>query len=124
MGAIVSDLLPFTAHRVELAPGIWTIPGGGGEDPFESAATLALLEHTGGDLEGKRVLDVGCLEGGYTIAFARLIAKVADQTTPLKVAQRSVRRAQKHAEARVFDVRVLGDVLGGCEVDFRDAFGG
>jgi SAM-dependent methyltransferase len=90
MGGTASDLLPFTAHRVELEPGVWTIDGGG-EDPFESAATLALLEHTGGDLQGSRVLDVGCLEGGYTVAFARLGAREA---VGLEIRETNLRRCR------------------------------
>jgi SAM-dependent methyltransferase len=71
-----SDLLPFTAHRVELSPGVWTIPDGG-DDPLLALSTQILVDRAGGTLRGKRVLDIGCLEGGYSAAFARLGAREA-----------------------------------------------
>jgi SAM-dependent methyltransferase len=65
--------LPFTAHRVQLRDGSWTMEQG--DDPLLSLRTKALLDRLGGSLEGRRVLDLGCLEGGYTVAFAQLGAK-------------------------------------------------
>jgi SAM-dependent methyltransferase len=70
MGAAQPDPLPFTAHRVELAPGVWTMPHGG-DDPSRAASTAVVLDQMRGGLEGKRVLDLGCLEGGYAVTFAR-----------------------------------------------------
>jgi SAM-dependent methyltransferase len=70
MDALGPELLPFTAHRIELEPGVWTIPHGG-DDPRLAASTAVVLDQMRGDLEGKRILDVGCLEGGYTVTFAR-----------------------------------------------------
>ena len=61
-------LLPFTAHMIELEPGVWSMEHG--DDPMASIRTEAVLEHAGG-LGGKRVIDLGCLEGGYAAAFAR-----------------------------------------------------
>jgi 2-polyprenyl-3-methyl-5-hydroxy-6-metoxy-1,4-benzoquinol methylase len=69
-------MLPFTAHRVELSPGVWTTPEWG-DDPLLAPSTKILLDRAGGSFRGKRVLDVGCLEGGYAAAFARLGAREA-----------------------------------------------
>jgi SAM-dependent methyltransferase len=62
------QFLPFTAHRVELPDGRWTTEVG--DDPLAAQSTVIVLREAGGSLEGLRVLDVGCLEGGYTAAFA------------------------------------------------------
>ena len=69
-----SELLPFSAHRIELSPGVWTTAEGG-DDPLDAESTRILVDRAGGSLAGKRVLDVGCLEGGYTVTFARLGAR-------------------------------------------------
>jgi SAM-dependent methyltransferase len=69
-------LLPFTAHRVEVAPGVWTAPPGS-DDPLIAASTAVVLDQAGGGLDGMRILDIGCLEGGYTVTFARLGAREA-----------------------------------------------
>lgn len=68
-------LLPFTAHRIELAPGRFTMDGG--DDAADNLRTRLVLARHGGSLRGVRVLDLGCLEGGYTAAFARAGAKEA-----------------------------------------------
>lgn len=72
----IQALLPFTAHRIEIAKGIWTITDGG-EDPRSALSTKALLKQACGSLSGKRILDLGCLEGGYTAAFANMGASEA-----------------------------------------------
>ena len=71
-----SEILPFTAQRIELSPGVWTAPEWG-DDPLQAQTTRIVVDRAGGSLAGKRVLDVGCLEGGYTITFARLGAREA-----------------------------------------------
>jgi SAM-dependent methyltransferase len=70
----IQALLPFTAHRVKIAENLWTIPEGG-DDPFYALTTKVLLERAGGSLRGKRILDLGCLEGGYSAAFAQMGAR-------------------------------------------------
>lgn len=69
-----TELLPFTTHRIELAPGDWTM-GPEGDDAMTNLRTRSMLD--AGGVEGKRVIDLGCLEGGYTAAFARLGAESA-----------------------------------------------
>lgn len=64
-----TELLPFTTHRIELSPGRWTMEGG--DDAEQNLRTRVIMERECGSLAGKRVIDLGCLEGGYTAAFAR-----------------------------------------------------
>lgn len=69
----------WTAHNLELAPGVFTRPGG---PPFESTnfhlqailRLLGILYPQG--LAGVRVADLGCLEGGFSLALARRGARV------------------------------------------------
>jgi SAM-dependent methyltransferase len=70
----IQNLLPFTAHRIKIGKELWTIPNGG-EDPASALSTRVVVERAGGSLMGKRILDLGCLEGGYTAAFAQMGAK-------------------------------------------------
>lgn len=72
----VQRLLPFTAHRIKITEDLWTIPRGG-DDPFSALSTRVLVDRAGGSLAGKRILDLGCLEGGYTAAFAQMGAREA-----------------------------------------------
>ena len=82
-----AELLPFTAHRVELPDGTWTMEAG--DDPLHALSTEIVLREAGGTLAGLRVLDVGCLEGGYTVAFAR---HGAAEAVGLEVRQTNLQR--------------------------------
>jgi SAM-dependent methyltransferase len=68
----------WTAHNIELAPEVWTLPG----EPDFVQTNLHLISMTRflnllfGDVRGLRVADLGCLEGGFALAFARLGADV------------------------------------------------
>lgn len=64
---------PWTAHNIELAPGVWTRPG---DDDTGYARVLERLLRVAADITGRpfeamRVLDLACLEGYYAIEFAR-----------------------------------------------------
>jgi SAM-dependent methyltransferase len=69
----------WTAHNIELMPGVSTLPG---TPPFLSTnlhllsifRVLDLLYPAG--LTGLRVADLGCLEGGFALAFAQRGAEV------------------------------------------------
>ena len=63
------DLLPFTAHRITLAPGIETTVAG--VPPVDDIRTQLVVDACGGNLDGRSVVDLGCLEGGFTLAFAQ-----------------------------------------------------
>jgi SAM-dependent methyltransferase len=68
----------WTAHNVELAPDVWTLPG----EPDFVRTNLHLISMTRflgllfGDLRELRVADLGCLEGGFALAFAKRGADV------------------------------------------------
>ena len=66
---------PFTAHNIRLDDGTETMPG---HDLLmetttwcqSAVRTLKMLYPKG--LKGKRIADLGCLEGGFSVVFARL----------------------------------------------------
>src|SRR5215831_8569837 len=65
----------FTVHNVRLDDGTFTRPC----EPLEMSENLwfrsakrALSLAFGGSLAGRSIVDLGCLEGGYTAEFARL----------------------------------------------------
>lgn len=67
--------MAFTAHNVLLNDGSQTIPGK--EEFVEDtttfqAAVRSMRNSFGANLAGLRVVDLGCLEGGYAAGFARL----------------------------------------------------
>ena len=73
------------AHLIELAPGRFTVTPS--DEKFYKKATglslvgellleIAEMQVRGNTLEGKRVLDLACGEGGHAIQFARKGAKV------------------------------------------------
>lgn len=63
------DLFPFTAHRIELAPGIHTCLDG--TDAAKDLRTEVVLAAAGGSLAGLSVVDLGSLEGAFALEFAR-----------------------------------------------------
>jgi SAM-dependent methyltransferase len=69
----------WTAHNLELAPGVWTLPGQPGflETNANLQSILGVLRTVfPAGLAGRRVADLGCLEGGYSLALARRGAEV------------------------------------------------
>lgn len=66
----------FTAHNIRFADGSETLPGYEGGLVADThwcrgAKRLLHLIYRGG-VEGKSIADLGCLEGGYTLEFARM----------------------------------------------------
>ena len=64
----------FTAHNVRLDDGTETAPQTGGliaDTPWLRAALLVLDTVYPNGLTGLRIADLGCLEGGYSVEFAR-----------------------------------------------------
>jgi len=67
----------WTAHNIELAPGLFTIAEAPPDRAQQRAALYCGLATTllKRPLRGLRVLDLGCLEGGISIALARHAAE-------------------------------------------------
>lgn len=66
--------MAFTAHNIRLQDGTETLPEAGwliADSPWTQAALRTLRLFYGEDLPGKSIVDLGCLEGGYTLEFAR-----------------------------------------------------
>jgi SAM-dependent methyltransferase len=83
------DLLPFTAHRIALAPGYETTVAG--VAPVDDIRTQLVVDACGGSFEGRTVVDLGCLEGGFTLAFAQRGAACA---LGIEAREQSVQRCE------------------------------
>jgi 2-polyprenyl-3-methyl-5-hydroxy-6-metoxy-1,4-benzoquinol methylase len=67
--------MAFTSHNIRLSDGTETYPAAGRllEEDFRFRAACRMLNFAFQDgLSGKRIADLGCLEGGYATGFARL----------------------------------------------------
>ncbi|HEY7291245.1 MAG TPA: methyltransferase domain-containing protein [Vicinamibacterales bacterium] len=65
----------FTAHNIRLDDGTMTKPDAGGllaDGSWCRSVKRLLRTLYPGGLQGKRIVDLGCLEGGYTVEFARM----------------------------------------------------
>jgi 2-polyprenyl-3-methyl-5-hydroxy-6-metoxy-1,4-benzoquinol methylase len=64
----------FTAHNIRLDDGSETRPGTGllADGPWCLAAKRLLNMLFPEGVAGKRIVDLGCLEGGYAVEFARM----------------------------------------------------
>jgi SAM-dependent methyltransferase len=74
MSDLQSSLPAFTAHNIKLLDGRETLPGRGLiEESGVSQATLRTLKSLfrPADVPSTSIVDLGCLEGGYTVGFAR-----------------------------------------------------
>ena len=64
----------FTAHNVALDDGTWTLPSTErlvDSAWFGAARRVLNLVYPHG-MQGRTLVDLGCLEGGYALEFARL----------------------------------------------------
>jgi hypothetical protein len=69
------ELVSFTAHNIRLDDGTYTKPEAGPSmecHPWFLAAKRIIDATFPGDKRALRLADLGCLEGGYTVEFARL----------------------------------------------------
>lgn len=80
---------------------------------YDRPAVLGLL----GDVDGRRVLDVGCGSGLYAAELAQRGADVVGFDNSAKLVQHARRRAGSGADLRVHDVRDPLDWLGDESVD-------
>jgi SAM-dependent methyltransferase len=66
--------MSFTAHNISFEDGTETLPDASwriADSPWTFAALRALRLCYGYRLAGRSIVDLGCLEGGYTLEFAR-----------------------------------------------------
>jgi 2-polyprenyl-3-methyl-5-hydroxy-6-metoxy-1,4-benzoquinol methylase len=102
---------PWTAHNIKLLDGLYTIGPDASTSDIQRGDYFAgvCMSVLGRSLHGLKVLDLGCLEGGLSIQFARLGAHVDG----LDIRADSIAKARIAAEllklesARFFE----GDVL-------------
>lgn len=80
---------------------------------YDRPAVLGLL----GDVDGRRVLDVGCGSGLYAAELAQRGADVVGFDNSAKLVQHARQRAGSRADLRVHDVRNPLDWLGDESVD-------
>ena len=71
----LNKLAPFH-HDIEISPGVWTSDSTRRVRNGEQFFFPSLLAMNGGSLKGKRVLDVGCNCGGFSLRCAQLGADV------------------------------------------------
>lgn len=69
---VIDQWGPWTAHNIELAPGLYTRPENGATPNPRLRQVLQLVSDIMGseDLSGVRVADLGCLEGAFAIELA------------------------------------------------------
>lgn len=65
--------MEFLSHNIQLADGTWTLPEAEpmGSQKWVREALAVMNDEFTGDRSGIRVADLGCLEGGYAVEFAR-----------------------------------------------------
>jgi SAM-dependent methyltransferase len=100
------DLFPFTNHRIRLASDLYTLDGDG-VDPERDVRTAILCEHLGDAFGQSSIVDLGCLEGAFSIELGR---RGARQVLGIEARQRSVDRCE-----------LVRDLLGLTNVEFRCA---
>jgi SAM-dependent methyltransferase len=91
-------LVPFTAHNIQLRDGACTRPGAPltAEEPVTRAVMRTLdLFFPPPQRSGTTVIDIGCLEGGYAVEFAR----AGFEVTGLEARQVNVERCEFAAAA-------------------------
>lgn len=103
---------PWTADSIELGHGVWTMePGAAGLAEARVARITQIASDLSGGLDGVRVLDLGCYEGGFSVSFAKRGAHVlALEGRPGHVAKARFAKealALDHLEVVHADIREL-----------------
>jgi len=83
----IEKLVPFTAHRIKLDENIYTMESG--TEHLIDIRFKALLNHCGNTFRRKRVLDLACLEGGYSVAAS---SSGADEVVGIEIRQKNIDR--------------------------------
>jgi SAM-dependent methyltransferase len=85
--------MEFRSHNIELTSGVWTLPGA---EPMQKRQPVSqAVEILRDNLPaGSTVLDLGCLEGGFAVEFAR----AGYDVTGLEVRQSNFARCQYVAD--------------------------
>jgi 2-polyprenyl-3-methyl-5-hydroxy-6-metoxy-1,4-benzoquinol methylase len=100
MAEIERRLGPWTAHNIEVAPGIFTIsPQPSGDEVKLRRVVQIVSDLSGGQFEELRVLDLACLEGMYALELARRGATVV----AIEGREANIRKAQFAADALALD---------------------
>jgi len=112
------DLLPFTVHRIPLGGRLETATPDG-VDPFDDVRTDLVVDACGGSLDGRTVVDLGCLEGGFTLALAERGAEhvLGIEARSLSVERCELARTLRGTERVEFVVADIKD-----ELQRRDPF--
>jgi SAM-dependent methyltransferase len=100
------DLLPYTTHRIRITADHFTMAAGG-VDARADVRTAIVSDELGEALTESTVVDLGCLEGGFSIELAR---RGARQVLGIEVRQVSVDRCN-----------LVRDLIGLDNVEFRCA---
>jgi ubiquinone/menaquinone biosynthesis C-methylase UbiE len=105
------DLLPFTVHRIPFGDGLATASSG--FDPFVDARTELVLDRCGGSIDRRTLVDLGCLEGGFSLAFAEAGAShvVGIEARAISVERCELARRLRGTERVEFVVADIKDEL-------------
>lgn len=104
-----SPVIPFTAHNIVLNDGTFTRPDSPvtAEEPVTRAVMRSLdIFFPPSERKGKTIVDLGCLEGGYTAEFAR----AGFEATGLEAREQNVERCEYVAsQLRLPNLRFVCD---------------
>jgi SAM-dependent methyltransferase len=88
-----SPAIAFTAHNIALEDGTFTRPNSPvtADEPITRAVMRSLsLFFPASERKGKTIVDLGCLEGGYTVEFAR----AGFEATGLEAREQNIERCE------------------------------
>ena len=94
-----SPAIVFTAHNIALDDGTFTRPNSPvtADEPITGAVMRSLnLFFPPSERKGKTIVDLGCLEGGYTVEFAR----AGFEATGLEAREQNIERPAGGTELR------------------------